>query len=211
VNGQTLNKAWVGYSLTYDSLDDDKHPTEGLYATLTQQYVGWNYNFVKTEAKARYFMPIFPDAGLVGSIKGQAGIINTFGASGINPVEAFNYGNTLVRGFQTSNMGPRIGGQPVGYTQYAGAQLEATFPIPMLPETYGLSGAVWADAAVVGGQGAAGALDATSVNQPLKSAIGASIIWDSPFGPLRGDFAYVLSKATDDKTQMFALTLQTLL
>ncbi len=208
---QKLDKAWIGYSLTFNNLDDQKHPTEGLYATLTQQYVGWNYNFLKTEAKARYFMPIFPDAGLVGSVKGQAGIINAFGASGLNPVEAFNYGNTLVRGFQPSNMGPRIGTQPVGYTAYAGGSVEATFPIPMLPETYGLSGSVWADAAVVGGQGASGALDPTSINQPLKSSVGASIIWDSPFGPLRGDFAYVLSKATDDKTQMFALTLQTLL
>src|SRR3569833_3039818 len=119
-NGQVLNKAWVGYGLTYDSLDNNKHPTAGLYATLTQTYVGWNYNFLKTEAKARYFMPIFPDAGLVGSVKGQAGIINTFGAaSGLNPVEAFNYGSSLIRGFQPSNTGPRIGGQPVGYTQYA--------------------------------------------------------------------------------------------
>ena len=31
------------------------------------------------------------------------------------------------------------------------------------------------------------------------------------FGPLRGDFAYVLSKATRDRTQLFQLTLQTLL
>jgi len=210
-NGQILHKAWVGYSLTYDTLDDEKHPTEGLYATLTQQYDGWNYNFIKTEAKARYFMPIFPDAGMVGSLKGQAGIINGFGASGVNPVEAFNYGATLVRGFQASNMGARIGGQVVGYTQYAGAQAEVNFPIPMLPETYGLSGAIWADAAIIGGQGAAGAVDATSINQPLKSSIGASIIWDSPFGPLRGDVAYVITKATDDKTQVFALTLQSLL
>jgi outer membrane protein insertion porin family len=37
------------------------------------------------------------------------------------------------------------------------------------------------------------------------------VIWDSPFGPLRGDFAYVLNKATDDKTQVFSLTLQNLL
>ena len=105
----------------------------------------------------------------------------------------------------------RIGGQPVGYTQYAGAQAEVEFPIPMLPETYGLRGAIWADAAVVGGQGASGALDAGSVDQPLKSSVGASIIWDSPFGPLRGDVAYVITKATADKTQMFSLTLQTLL
>ena len=72
-NGQVLNKAWVGYSLTYDTLDDQKHPTEGIYATLTQQYDGWNYNFVKTEAKARYFMPIFPDAGHGGQRQGPGG------------------------------------------------------------------------------------------------------------------------------------------
>ena len=81
----------------------------------------------------------------------------------------------------------------------------------MLPETYGLHGAIWADAAIISGQGYAGALDADSIDQPLKSAIGASVIWDSPFGPLRGDVAYVLSKAAKDKTQVFSLTLQTLL
>ena len=48
-----------------------------------------------------------------------------------------------------------------------------------------------------------GAVDAASINQPLKSSVGASIIWDSPFGPLRGDVAYVITKATDDKTQVF--------
>ena len=37
------------------------------------------------------------------------------------------------------------------------------------------------------------------------------MIWDSPFGPLRGDFAYILNKATDDKTEVFQLTLQQLL
>ncbi|MEO8757722.1 MAG: outer membrane protein assembly factor BamA [Devosia sp.] len=210
-NGQVLNKAWVGYSLTLDTLDDKSHPTEGLYATLSQQYAGMSYNFIKTELKARYFMPVFPDGGIVGSVKGQVGVINAFGASGINPVEAFNYGGQLVRGFQNQNMGPRIGGQIVGYTTYAGATAEAEFPIPMLPETYGLHGAVWADAAVIGGQGASGGVDATSVDQPLKSAVGASIIWDSPFGPLRGDVAYVITKATDDKTQVFSLTLKTLL
>jgi outer membrane protein insertion porin family len=211
VDKQVLNKAWVGYSLTYNGLDDLNHPTEGLYAQLTQQYDGWNYNFIKTEAKARYFMPVFADGGLVASVKGQAGIINSFGATGINPVEAFRYGPTLVRGFQQAEMGPRILGDPVGFTQYAGGSAELEFPIPMLPETYGLHGAVWADAAVVAGQGFAGALDAGSVDQPLKSSVGASVIWDSPFGPLRGDFAYVITKATNDKTQMFALTLQTLL
>ena len=81
----------------------------------------------------------------------------------------------------------------------------------MLPETYGLKGAIWADAAIVGGQGGSGMVSAGSVDQPLKSAVGGSILWDSPFGPLRGDIAYVITKATDDKTQVFSLTLKNLL
>jgi len=38
----------------------------------------------------------------------------------------------------------------------------------------------------------------------VRMSAGASIIWDSPFGPLRFDFAYPISKAGYDKTQFFA-------
>ena len=108
-------------------------------------------------------------------------------------------------------MGPRQGGEVLGFTQYAAASAELEFPLPMLPETYGLHGSIWGDAAIVGGQGASGAVDANSINQPIKSSVGASILWDSPFGPLRGDVAYVISKATADQTQIFSLTLKNLL
>lgn len=208
-DGFVSNKAWVGYGLTYNGLDDLKHPTEGFYATLNQQYVGWDHNFIKTELKARYFMPLMEDLGLVGSVRGQVGVINNLGAGGVSPLESFNLGPSLVRGF--SQMGPRFNGQLLGSTMYAGASAEMTFPIPMLPETYGLTGAVWADAAVISGQGTTLVADPLSVDQSLKSSVGASIIWDSPFGPLRGDFAYVITKATADQTQIFQLTLQNLL
>jgi outer membrane protein insertion porin family len=210
-NGKSFKKAWVGYTLNYNTLDDQSHPTEGLIANLSQQYDGLDYNFVKTEAKARYFIPIYAEAGIVGSVKAQGGIINSLSAGGVNPLEAFRYGNQLVRGFQINEMGPRSGGEVLGYTAYAAATAEVEFPIPMLPETYGLRGSIWADAAIISGAGGTGAIDANSVNQPVKSSVGASIIWDSPFGPLRGDMAYVITKATADKTQIFSLTLKTLL
>ena len=219
-NGDIFDKAWVGYSLTYDGVDDPKRPTEGFTAQLTQSYVGWDYNFLKTEAKARYFMPINSDLNLVGSIKVQGGIINDLSGSGVNSLEAFTYGSTLVRGFVPRGMGPKLGDEILGYTAYAGASAEVTFPIPALPESYGLSGAIFADAAIIGGEGEGGPADAGSVNQPIKSSVGASIIWDSPFGPLRGDMAWILSKSTNDSTTKvcasvycpaFALTLQTLL
>ena len=101
----------------------------------------------------------------------------------------------------------------LGATMYAGLSAEIEFPIPVIPETYGLRGAVWADAAWIDGTPAflAGSVDPDSVDQKFKSSIGASLIWNSPFGPLRGDFAYVLNKATSDRTQVFSLTLSTLL
>ncbi len=217
-----FDKAWIGYSLTYDGLDDPRRPTEGFTAQLTQSYVGWDYNFLKTEAKARYFMPLNTDFGLVGSVKVQGGIINDFSGSGVTSLEAFTYGSQLVRGFVPRGMGPKIGGSDeiLGYMAYAGASAELTFPIPGLPENYGLSGALFADAAIISGEGAGGAPNPGSVNQPLKSSVGASVIWDSPFGPLRGDMAWILSRSTDDSTTKvcasvycpaFALTLQTLL
>jgi outer membrane protein insertion porin family len=212
-DGLVFNKAWVGYTLTYNGLDDEKKPTSGLYATFTQQYVGWDHNFLKSEVKARYYMPLLEDTGIVASVRGQAGIINDFSGSGVHSTEAFKFGSNLIRGFEGNGYGPRYTGtgEMLGGTAYAGISAELQFPIPVLPESYGLSGAVWADAAWIDGTGGNLAATAGSTNEPLRTSIGASIIWDSPFGPLRGDFAHVLNKSTDDKTQVFQLTLQSLL
>ncbi|HEX9237268.1 MAG TPA: BamA/TamA family outer membrane protein, partial [Xanthobacteraceae bacterium] len=38
----------------------------------------------------------------------------------------------------------------------------------------------------------------------VRASAGASIIWDSPFGPLRFDFAYPLDKQSYDRTQFFS-------
>jgi outer membrane protein insertion porin family len=43
--------------------------------------------------------------------------------------------------------------------------------------------------------------------------VGASIIWDSPFGPLRGDFALPLTYSANEQAhlQYFAFTINSLL
>jgi outer membrane protein insertion porin family len=38
-------------------------------------------------------------------------------------------------------------------------------------------------------------------NNVIRSSIGASLIWDSPFGPMRIDYAYPVTKAQYDVTQ----------
>jgi outer membrane protein insertion porin family len=220
IDGLRMNKAWVGYSLVFNTLDSTKRPTEGLYATFSQQYLGWDYSLLKSEAKARYFMPLVEDSGIIASVRGQAGIINALSGGAVPATEAFHPGPSLVRMFQARQFGPRAfdGGEALGSTMYAGISGEIEFPIPVLPESFGLRGAVWADAAWIDGSGGtitgmpvpAGTTPG-SIDQPFKSSVGASIIWDSPFGPLRGDVGYAITKATDDRTEMFQLTIQNLL
>lgn len=205
-------KYFVGYTLTYNGVDDRQNPTSGLLATFTQQYIGWDFNLLKTEGRARYYMPLIEDSGIIASVRGQAGIIHDLDDGGVHPLEAFYPGSQLVRGFQSRGMGPRLldSGEPVGTTMYAGISAEIEFPVPVLPENYGLSGAVWADAGWIGdaADNFGLAIDPGSENEPWRTSVGASIIWDSPFGPLRGDFAHVLSESDTDKTQVFQLTMQ---
>lgn len=212
---QTWMKAWIGAGLTINTLNDPKRPTEGLIATFSTQYVGWNHNYVKSEARARYFYPLFEDLGIVTSVRGAAGAINNFDPAGLNALETFSVMPNLVRGFQARGVGPRLTtGEYLGATMYAGLSGEIEFPIPVIPETYGIRGAVWADAAWISGVPsfqAPGVLDPGSVDQNLKASAGVSIIWDGPFGPLRGDVAYVFSKATQDRTQVFQLSIQNFL
>lgn len=214
-NGQEFYKAFVGYTVTYNTLDDAKKPTEGMLATFTQQYIGWDHSLIRSEAKARYFIPVVEDSGIVASLRGQAGVINDLSGNGVHSTEAFIGGSQLIRGFEGRGLGPRIqNGEYLGAVAYAGISAEVQFPIPGLPESYGLSGAIWADAAWVDGVNvprlSGNTVDPNSINVPWRTSIGASLIWDSPFGPLRGDVAHVINKSTSDRTQVFQLTMSSL-
>ena len=211
-DGLERSVANIGYSFAYSSLDNEKKPTSGFALNVTQQYSGIDNNFVSTVARARYYMPIMEDARVIASIKGQAGVLNALGGSSIHPTETFRPGASLVRGFEAGGMGARApNGESLGATWYGGLSAEIEFPVPGVPETYGLSSAIWADLGYVGDTSSA-AKAATTVasgmTDQLRSSVGASLIWDSPFGPLRGDFAYVLNKDPGDRTQWFGLTLQ---
>jgi len=218
---EAMDAVLVGYTLEYNNLDNSRRPTEGLIASLSQQYIGLDYNLLRTEARARYYYPILEEYGLIGSIRGQAGIINDLGGDGIHPTQAFQLGPQFVRGFRIGGMGARqllrngagdvVGyGDALGVTTYAGLSAEVEFPIPLVPETWGIRGAVWGDLGWIDGVPTVAGVDTDGLGDAIKSSVGASLIWDSPFGPLRGDFAHVIDQAEQDNTQVFQLTLSTL-
>lgn len=121
----------------------------------------------------------------------------------------------------------------LGGTNYWGASVELQMPFWFLPKETGLKGAVYADAGSLWGYKGPTSWAATGeVNLPgcvppnpsganiqqqagtcrglvyddsnvVRSSVGVGIIWQSPFGPLRFDYAKPLSKGKYDRVQEF--------
>ncbi len=238
--GSTLTSL-AGYGLTYNTLDNNKSPTNGLLVTFGQDFagLGGDVAYMRTAVDFHTYYEVVPD--LIGTLHLQAG--NMIGLAGqeVRLLDDFKMGPNLVRGFAPAGLGPRdttpgTAGDAIGGTNYWGASLEFQYPFYFLPKDTGFRGAVFFDAGSVWGYkgettyaatgeingvinttanptGTAG-LPGTSfvcqcgmqfANSPfVRMSAGASIIWDSPFGPLRFDFAYPISKTGYDRTQFFA-------
>jgi outer membrane protein insertion porin family len=86
-----------------------------------------------------------------------------------------------------------------------------SFPLPFVSEDAGFRGAVFADVGQIFGSDLAPALDfgGTFADTTLRSSVGASIIWSSPIGVLRVDFAKVLSSAPYDVPQVIRFSVGT--
>src|ERR1019366_4681943 len=71
-NGAVLTSL-VGYTLAYSTLDNNKSPTSGLYASITQDVagVGGDVNFLRTTADTRTYYEVLPD--IVGVLHLQGG------------------------------------------------------------------------------------------------------------------------------------------
>ncbi len=246
-----------GYTLGYNSLDNVRNPTSGLFAELRQDVAGagGDARYVRTTGDFRYYHEIWDQ--FVGLIHLQGGDLQPFGGYQLRIVDNFNLGPSLVRGFAPFGIGPRdvsFGlnpqGNPLGGTKYYGASLEVQFPLFGVPRDLGLKGAVFADMgalfdytgrtvfplsplqaqeaafafrggiACIPGLTQVGvgnqfpALNFTQSNcinvqgdtaRPRTSA-GGSIIWSSPLGPIRFDFAKAITKSPFDQTQFFRFT-----
>ena len=63
--------------------------------------------------------------------------------------------------------------------------------MPVVPESFGLRGAVFADAATLYGSKirSTNGLNVVGTDMEWRASVGAGLIWASPFGPLRIDYA----------------------
>lgn len=147
-------------------------------------------------------------------VRGQAGYVTSFGGQQLRMLDNFFGGPAMVRGFQVNGFGPRdltpgTNLDAIGGTKYWAGTVELQAPIPNLPKDIGLKAAVFADAGSLWDyQGqinfpAFGQSLTPSNSQKIRSAVGVGLIWNSPFGPLRFDYAIPLSKEPYDIVQQF--------
>lgn len=205
----------AGYALIYNTLDSNQNPSDGLYGKFQQEFagIGGDAQFIRTTAEGRLYKEIYPDAGIVGNITLRGGHIQALGSKRLRISDQFMMGGDMVRGFENGGIGPRDRktGDAIGGRFYVAGTLEATFPFPVIPEEFGLSGAVFADAGSLWDADAklikaVGANGVTSNSFDLRASAGFGVRWVSPFGPLRMDFAWPLMKQKQDQTQVFRLS-----
>jgi outer membrane protein insertion porin family len=217
LNNKNRLVSLAGYSLTYNTLDDLKQPSEGIYLQFKQNVagLGGNAHFIQQTIDGRYYYPMTDDLTLM--LRGQGGYMAGFGKDKLAIIDQFNPGPDLVRGFAPSGIGPRDlagggKGNGLGGTTYFGGTVEVQFPLLGLPRELGLRGAVFADAGTLygyGGQKSFTNPDGTPAefdlvnSSKIRSSVGVSLLWASPLGPLRFDYAYVVTKAKGDEKQAF--------
>ncbi|WP_068316353.1 outer membrane protein assembly factor BamA [Polycladidibacter hongkongensis] len=204
----------VGTSLVYNTLDNMFSPSEGFYAKATQEVsgVGGDSQYLRGEVEARTYKEIMPSWGLVGMVKASGGYVSAWG-NRLRVSDQFQADSSKIRGFKTNGYGPRDeNGEALGGTYYVAATVEGTFPFPVFPEELGLSGAVFADAGSLWGVDGDLAKAVVADDSKIKSedfnvraSVGVGVLWQSPFGPLRADFAWPLVKDDVDETQIFKL------
>ena len=142
--------------------------------------------------------------------------------------DRFYKGSDTFRGFAASGVGPRQvgndgGTDAIGGQTYAIGTVEMNFPV-FLPDEWGIEGALFSDfgtvfnapenseAAVSGN-----CMFSTGVQPNCKvfdtmafrASIGAGLIWQSPFGPLRFEVNYPVLKASYDETEWFRFSMGT--
>ncbi len=205
-------KSSVSGSLVYNTIDDMKNPHSGLYANLTLEVagLGGDAKFVKATARGTYYQTLSEELDLVGLFTVGAGHIQALDGD-LRVFDHFSSSDRIIRGFDYNGIGPyqnATGGgiDHIGGKTYFNASAEAQFPFPVLPESFGLRGAVFADAATLYGSDIAGAI---GTDLQWRASVGAGLIWASPFGPLRVDYAYPILKEDTDDVQNFNFGIST--
>ena len=184
----------VGYTLAYNTLDNNKSPTSGLYASI---HAG-----LRGRRRRREFHPI--DRGNAHLLRSaartssacstcKAAMLTGWGGKDLRMLDHFQMGPNLVRGFAPAGIGPRdltpgTTNDALGGTMYWGASVEAQTPLYFLPKEIGIKVAAFVDAGSLWNYKGPTAWNVTGETlqvadtMAIRSSVGMGFIWDSHSG-----------------------------
>ena len=197
----------IGYNYTFDTRRTGLDPTRGVLLSFGQEFagLGGDQEFVKSTGRIIGQTKIMnEEVTLKATLEG--GALNYFGGQESRAIDRFS--QQIIRGFEPNGIGPTEGGEHLGGDFYAALKFEAQFPLG-LPDEYGISGGAFYDIGAIWGvdtSNAVGALSSTGFED--RHAVGVSLFWESPFGPLRMNFSQALKKEPGDIEQTFDLTVK---
>ncbi len=203
----------LGYSYEYDNRITGLNPKGGVLLRFSQDYAGFSAdtNYLETTIFALAETKVLNEEMTIRAIF-EGGVINSLGGTTSRVTERY-FGSNKIRGFEPNGIGPRdlgsVNQDALGGNYFAAARFEADFPLG-LPEEYGITGGAFLDVGSVWSldntAGAGGPVDDSFIP---RAALGLTVFWDTPIGPLRFNFSHALKKEDYDKEQNFDFTIST--
>ena len=208
-------KSSVSLGLVYNTIDDMKNPHDGIFANFTTEVagLGGDAEFVKVTGRGSYYQTLSEQLDLVGLLSVGGGHIEGYGSGDLRVFDYFQSNDRMIRGFEYGGIGPVAtgdSGDHLGGDTYFNASAEAQFPLPVIPESFGLRGAVFADAATLyGNKLPPDQVNQSSADMQWRASVGIGLMWASPFGPIRIDYAQPVKKEASDDVQEFNFGIST--
>ena len=199
----------LGHRVVRDTRDNRFEPTEGHLLRLSTEIagIGGPVRFVRGEATAAGYVPVFGPETAVLALTARGGVIAGLGRD-VRLVNRFNLGGDRLRGFAVRGIGPRdiATEDALGGNRFATATAELIFPLG-LPDELGFKGRIFTEMGTLGGIDVSGPNLADRMT--LRAAAGFGLSWTSPLGPLRLDFAWPLRKEDFDRTDNILFSIGT--
>ena len=216
VNEGSVTSSSVGYTYSHDTRLYNSSSDSGLLIQLGQQFtgLGGDKTALKTALKAAAYRTTFNEEVKLKAVIEAGSLTYTSGDSRVT--ERFSLGSRKMRGFKAGGLGPREclnqicgadNNDALGGENFAVARFEAEFPLG-LPQEYGMTGGLFYD---IGNLWSLSKVNNNVLYEEgaWRQAIGASLFWKTPIGPLRFNFSEVLVKELYDKDESFDLTIST--
>lgn len=188
-------------SLTWDTRDNPLDPTKGFLNGLTLKYsteaLGSEINFYKLTGQSSWYYTPWGRATL--ALSGRFGIAETFSGDAQLPISErfFIGGRTTVRGYSLDTLGPKgFDNAPTGGNAMVIINAEVRFPL-----SGDLAGALFLDNGNV--WQSLSDMDITD----LKKTTGLGVLYRTPVGPLRLDYAVKLDRKQGESGSEWHFTL----